>query len=168
MISPDYVRVMARYNAWQNLNVYGAVAGLPDVERHADRGAFFGSIFGTLNHLLWGDQVWMHRLAGTDKPSAASIAGSVLQYETWQEMSEARDIMDAEIGQWAQQLEEGDLQGPLTWMSPAAGREVTKPRWVLVTHMFNHQTHHRGQVHVMLTSLGTLPGDTDIPFMPEG
>ncbi len=65
MISTDHVRAMARYNKWMNDKIYGCAAQLSDEERKRDRGAFFKSIHATLNHILWGDQIWMHRLAGT-------------------------------------------------------------------------------------------------------
>jgi uncharacterized damage-inducible protein DinB len=67
---------------------------------------------------------------------------------------------------WADRLEAAALAGELTWFSGAIGAEVRKPRWLLVTHMFNHQTHHRGQVHCMLTQAGGRPRDTDLPLMP--
>ena len=67
---------------------------------------------------------------------------------------------------WADQLEDASLAGELTWFSGAIKAEVRKPKWLLVTHMFNHQTHHRGQVHCMLTQTGSKPGDTDLPLMP--
>src|SRR5690606_4695511 len=65
MITPEYARLFARYNCWQNKSLYDAASALSDDERKAKRGAFFGSIHATLNHLLWGDQIWMSRLAGT-------------------------------------------------------------------------------------------------------
>ena len=70
MIDAGYVRVMARYNRWQNQNLYDIAERLPDEERRRERGAFFGSIHKTLNHLLWADQMWMSRFAGTPKPAA--------------------------------------------------------------------------------------------------
>ncbi len=73
MITPEYVRTMAAYNRWQNQNLYGAADELSDAQRKEQRGAFFGSIHGTLSHLLWGDQIWMSRFAGTPRPKAAGI-----------------------------------------------------------------------------------------------
>ena len=73
MITPDYVRTMADYNRWQNRNLYGAADTLTDPQRKEPRGAFFGSIHATLNHVLWGDQIWMSRFAGTPKPKAEGI-----------------------------------------------------------------------------------------------
>ncbi|KAB2912851.1 MAG: damage-inducible protein DinB [Hyphomicrobiaceae bacterium] len=167
MITPAYVQAMAAYNRWQNRNLYGAADRLSDEERKAPRGAFFGSIHGTLNHLLWGDQIWMSRFAGTPAPKAASIVLSVGQHEDWAELGRERAAFDETIMGWADRLDAGWLRGDLTWFSGAAGREITKPRALLVAHMFNHQTHHRGQVHCMLTQCGLKPGDTDMPLMPR-
>ena len=165
MITPAYVRTMAAYNRWQNENLYTAADDLSDAERKAPRGAFFGSIHGTLNHLLWGDQTWMSRFAGTPTPRAKGIRDSVTMYEAWPELGSARKTFDDTIIGWADGVEAAWLEGDLTWFSGAAGREVTKPKGLLVAHMFNHQTHHRGQVHCLLTQCGVKPGDTDMPFM---
>ena len=165
MITPAYVRTMAAYNRWQNENLYGAADGLSDSERKAPRGAFFGSIHGTLNHLLWADQTWMSRFAGTPTPIAKGIRASPGMYEDWAELRRARTAFDETIIGWADSLEAAWLEGDLTWFSGAAGREVTKPKGLLVAHMFNHQTHHRGQAHCLLTQCGVKPGDTDLPFM---
>jgi uncharacterized damage-inducible protein DinB len=164
MITPDYVRAMARYNRWQNESIYGAADGLADEQRKEQRGAFFGSIHGTLNHLLWADQIWMSRFAGTPKPNAPDIPRSTGMFGAWEELKRERQGFDGVISAWADGIEPGWLEGDLTWFSGAAGREVTKPRWLLVTHLFNHQTHHRGQVHCMLTQCGVKPGPTDLPF----
>jgi uncharacterized damage-inducible protein DinB len=164
MITPDYVRTMVRYNMWQNENIYGAADALTDAQRKEQRGAFFGSIHGTLNHLLWADQTWMSRLAGTPKPKAPDIPGSTGMFEIWEDLKREREAFDGVISAWAEGLDRGWLEGDLTWYSGAAGREVTKPRWLLVTHLFNHQTHHRGQVHCLLTQYGVKPGPTDLPL----
>jgi uncharacterized damage-inducible protein DinB len=158
---------MATYNAWQNRSLYGAASTLSDEQRKADRGAFFGSIHATLSHILFGDQAWMHRFAGTPKPAAASIAESTSFPPDWSDLMGQRPAFDAVIQQWADRLTPADLEGDLTWYSGSIGRDVTRPRWLLVTHMFNHQTHHRGQVHTLLTGFGAKPEATDIPFMPS-
>lgn len=168
MISPSYVRQMAAYNGWQNDNLYAAADALGEAARRQDRGAFFGSIHATLNHLIWADATWMSRIAGTPLPYRGGIPQSVEVFENWQELFEERKRFDTVISDWAATVSDGDLDGELTWFSAAAGRELTKPRWICVTHMFNHQTHHRGQVHAMLTAVGMRPGDTDLPFMTIG
>lgn len=164
MITSDYVRTMASYNRWQNESLYGSAGTLTDAQRKEPRGAFFGSIHGTLNHLLWGDQMWMSRFAGTALPKGQRPADSTAERETWDELKAARIAFDGVIVTWADKLDPKWLEGDLTWLSGAAGREVTKPKWLLVTHLFNHQTHHRGQVHCMLTQCGAKPGVTDLPF----
>jgi uncharacterized damage-inducible protein DinB len=166
MITPEHVRLMAAYNAWQNQSIYGAAASLGDVERKRDRAAFFGSIHATLNHLLWGDQLWMHRFTGSPPPGPANIPESRSYYDGWEELVRERAAFDGVISAWAGGLDPAWLDGDLEWYSGAAGRTITMPKWKLVTHMFNHQTHHRGQVHCMLTQAGALPDDTDIPLMP--
>ncbi len=166
MIGVQHVRTLARYNAWQNRSLYREASALGEQARRQDRGAFFSSIHGTLSHLLWGDQVWMHRFAGTPKP-VGGIAESAAFIGAWNDLAEARAASDAKITQWADGLEQGWLDGPMTWFSRAQGRELSKPRWLLVTHFFNHQTHHRGQVHAMLTAAGGQPDDTDLAFMPD-
>lgn len=166
MIDPAYVRTLARYNAWQNDNLYGAAAGLDDAARRQPRGAFFGSIHGTLCHLLWADRIWLHRFAGTPKP-AGGIKESHLLVEGWDDLVAARRDLDAAIAGWAADLSADWLAADLTWFSGAVGREMRKPAWFLVTHMLNHQTHHRGQVHAMLTAAGARPGDTDLMLVED-
>ena len=166
MITPDYVRTMAGYNRWQNENLYGAADQLSDTQRKEARGAFFGSIHGTLNHLLWGDQIWMSRFAGTPKPEGG-IKGSVSRHAIWEDLKHERVAFDRVIMEWASTLDPNWLEGDLVYFSGAAGREIKAAKWFLLTHMFNHQTHHRGQVHCMLTQSGVKPSDTDLPFMPR-
>jgi uncharacterized damage-inducible protein DinB len=167
MIGSDHVRLMARYNAWQNQNLYGAAATLDDAERKRERGAFFGSIHATLNHILWGDQIWMHRLAGMPRPAGAGIPDSLRQWPEWSALRDERFRFDGAMLAWAGALDAGTLAADQVWFSAAAQREFRKPRWLLVTHMFNHQTHHRGQVHCLLTQAGARPADTDIALMPD-
>jgi uncharacterized damage-inducible protein DinB len=164
MITTDQVRAMAEYNRWQNENLYGTAEALSDAARKQPRGAWFGSIHGTLNHLLWADQIWMSRFADTPKPRVPSIPESVGMYESWDELQRERVAFDQVILDWAGRLDPAWLAGDLTWFSGAMGREASRPKWLLVTHMFNHQTHHRGQVHCMLTQAGLRPGTTDLPF----
>ncbi len=165
MITPDYVRTMSSYNRWQNASLYAAAGTLSDAQRKEPRGAFFGSIHGTLN---WGDQMWISRFAGTPKPKVPGIPGSDAMFENWEDLERERLAFDQLIIDWATELHSSWLDGNLTWFSGAAGREVTKPRWLLVTHLFNHQTHHRGQVHCLLTQCGAKPAATDLPFQAAG
>ena len=168
MITPAHAQTMARYNRWQNQSLYGAADRLPDVERKRARGAFFESIHGTLSHILFADQIWMHRFSKTTPPpNIKTIAESATAMPDWVELKAARTAFDEVIIDWVGTLKQSDLDGDLTWHSGVMDREVTKPRWLLVTHMFNHQTHHRGQVHCLLTQNGLKTEDTDLAFGPQ-
>lgn len=166
MISTEYVRLMAAYTGWQNRNIYQAAGTLTDAERKRDRGAFFGSVHATLNHLLWGDQLWLHRLAGTPPPVSPDIPGSVSTHERWSDLEADRGATDERLLAWSAEVQAADLEGELGWYSGAIQAEVIRPRWALVVQLFNHGTHHRGQVHALLTAAGARPSDTDVPFMP--
>ncbi len=166
MITPDYVRLMARYNSWQNTSLHGAADALSDAARREERGAFFGSIHGTLSHILWGDRMWMNRFAGTERPTE-TIATSPTMVPEWEALKAARAEFDKVIEDWAATVDRDWLGRDLTWFSGAVNREITKPAPFLVMHFFNHQTHHRGQVHAMLTAAGARPGDTDL-FLIDG
>jgi uncharacterized damage-inducible protein DinB len=165
MITPAHVQTMARYNKWQNENLYGSADRLSDEERKRERGAFFGSIHKTLNHLLWGDLIWLHRFAGTKRPEGG-IPQSVDMFPDWQDLKRERAAFDGVILSWADGIDADWLEGDLSYYSGAAKKDLTKPRWLLVTHLFNHQTHHRGQVHCMLTQSGQKPDATDLPGLP--
>jgi len=166
MIDTAYVRRLARYNRWQNQNLYGCADGLPDEERRRERGAFFGSIHGTLSHLVWGDRMWMSRFTTVTRPPVG-VKDSVTMFATWDDLKRERAAMDETIIAWADGLDASWIEGDLAYFSGASQRDMVKPKWLVVTHMFNHQTHHRGQVHCMLTQAGGTPHETDLPFLPE-
>ena len=166
MIEISYAWRMARYNRWQNDNLYTVADGLSDGERRCDRGAFFGSIHGTLNHLLWADRMWMSRFSDWPRPGCG-IGESPTLVPDWSELKRERRAADARLIEWADGLDPDWIKADLTWFSGATGSNVTKPRWQLVMHLFNHQTHHRGQVHAMLTQAGGKPHETDLFIMPE-
>lgn len=166
MITGDYVRMMARYGAWQNAAHLEACAGLSAEALAMDRGAFFGSIEATANHLLWGDKIWLSRFAGTPGPEKPGPE-SVRETANWAEFEAARRAVDAAIAAWAHEVADEDLAGDHTWFSGVLGREITKPMALCVTHFFNHGTHHRGQMHAMLTAAGVKTADTDIFVMPD-
>ena len=165
MITAEYPRAMARYNRWQNRSLVRAAATLSDAERRADRGAFFGSIVATLNHVLWDDRVWLARLSG-DADGAAAI-GRRHPYtdtpERWSDYASERAALDERLIAWADGLADADLGERIEWLrgdEPMAGS-----LGFYAVHLFNHQTHHRGQVHAMLTAAGAAPGPTDLPVM---
>src|SRR5271166_4509921 len=161
MITAGYVRTMAAYNAEMNHRLYGAAARLPDEQRRLPRGAFWGSIHGTLTHILWGDRQWMSRFDNWPKPTVA-IKQSAGMIDDFNVLRAEREKADTEISRWAAKVDDAWLAEDLTWFSGAANREVRAPLRLLVTHFFNHQTHHRGQAHAMLTAAGQETGDTDL------
>lgn len=169
MITPQHAQTMARYNRWMNEKIYAACDQLTDEARKQDCGAFFRSVHSTLNHLIWGDYMWLGRFAqGTphakDYPKAAI---GVDLYDDWNTLKAARIAMDAEILSWAVTLDADWLARDFTWYSGVTKSMRTKPTWLLVTHLFNHQTHHRGQVTTLLSQHGIDPGDTDLMLMPD-
>ena len=165
MVSKQYVQLMAAYSEWQNRNIFGAADSISDAERRLDQGAFFRSIHETLNHVLWGDQLWLHRLAGTRKPRVSELAGSISLHDDWDQLKADRTRTDKMILEWARDVTDESFDGELVWYSGIVESEISRPRWALVMQLFNHGTHHRGQVHAMLTAVGAAPTDTDIQFM---
>lgn len=161
MIDAEFCHVMSCYNRWQNKSLYREADKLTADARDADRGAFFGSIHATLAHVLWGDRIWMSRFDGWAAPT-----GGVAETGDWATLMSRRRSTDDEICLWTKQLNQNALEGDLVWHSPMINAEVQKPKWVLVQHFFNHQTHHRGQVHAMITAAGGVPDATDLGFIP--
>jgi uncharacterized damage-inducible protein DinB len=167
MITPSYVRTMAAYNSEMNRRLYAAAARIPDVERKADRGAFWKSLHGTLVHLLWGDRVWMSRFDGWPRPDVR-IKDSAGMIDDFDALAAERTWADQQIEEWASRVTESWLAEDLIYFSGAAQREMRRPRVFLVTHFFNHQTHHRGQAHALITAYGQATGDTDLMLVVEG
>ena len=161
MITPAFVRTMAAYNTAMNRRVYDAAGRLDEAARRADRGSFWRSIHGTLSHLLWADQQWMSRFDGWDKP-ATPLAESASFAPGWDDMQASRPPMDMRMEAWAASVRQDWLDADLTWFSGAAQKQVSRPCALLVAHLFNHQTHHRGQAHAMITAAGERTGDTDL------
>jgi uncharacterized damage-inducible protein DinB len=167
VIDAGYVRLMARYNTWQNKQLADILQAVDDADAKADQGAFFGSIHATLNHLLWADQIWMSRFDPSVDAPGASIPDSVDVTPSLAVWEGARSVLDGKIRYWAQSLSNLDLTEHLTWYSGAAGTTMSKPLALCVMHFFNHQTHHRGQVHAMLTAQGQKAPVSDLAFLPE-
>lgn len=166
LITTEWVRMMARYNRWQNDRMARAMEGLTLAALTRDRKAFFGSILATANHIIWADTMWLSRLDGLAGPGCDMKAGLELT-PTFAAWSAERFRADGRLTTWAEDVSQVDLSGNLTWFSGAIGEEVTRPMGLIVTHMFNHQTHHRGQIHAMLTAAGVTPEDTDLFLMDE-
>lgn len=155
---------MAQYNQWMNQKIYAICAEIPDEKRKEDLGAFFKSIHGTLNHLLYGDRAWMGRF--TEKPYTAPNLGQNM-YADFNELSQERELTDREIIDWSKNLSSQWLEQPFTYTSNIYQKTLVLPTWMLVTHLFNHQTHHRGQLTTLLSQLGYDPGITDLPLLPN-
>ena len=158
MSTPAHCRMMARYNRLANRRLYEACATLSDEERKTDRRAFFRSIHGTLNHIMVGDRVWMARFEGGSAPLGGLDA---ILYEDFDELRAARDTEDARIDAYAAAITQAELDADFASVS-SAGVRFVDPLNQLVTHMFNHQTHHRGQVHHMLSDAGLDPPSLDM------
>ncbi len=165
MITTDHARTMARYNRWQNRSLMQAAESLPHDLLTEEKGAFWGSILKTLNHILWADRIWMARFEGLERPPLSMAEGSVA-HETLADWREVRSGLDDHIVEWSKHVTNDWLSAELAWFSGAAERDMRMPCGLCVTHFFNHQTHHRGQVHTMLTAAGVCPDDTDLFLMP--
>jgi uncharacterized damage-inducible protein DinB len=163
MHNGNYYQLMAEYNHWMNGKLYAVCSEIPDDKRKADLGAFFKSIHGTLNHLLWGDRIWLWRF--TDHPFPVTLIGEEM-YAEFDELRAEREKMDGFILNWASTLREDWLGNPFEFTSRLDGKTRRAAAWVFVTQLFNHQTHHRGQVTTLIKQLGHEPGITDIPWMP--
>lgn len=166
MITSEYCLTMARYNAWQNKQLKDAMRNMTPGDLAAGRGAFFGSIMATANHLLWGDTIWMSRFDG-GAPPQGSIAQSIDITSGFDAWNVERLTMDARILHWAETLAPDDLAGDLVWFSGALNCDVSRPRAMCIAHMFNHQTHHRGQIHAMLGDAGIDEPVSDLFVMPQ-
>jgi uncharacterized damage-inducible protein DinB len=167
LIEAGYVRTMARYNSWQNRQLMDLLDEVTDDVLRADRGAFFGSIMETLNHLLWGDTLWMSRFDPRIPPPGVPAQQHRTFTPTFAVWSAERFRMDGAIRMWADTLRSLDLKGDLTWYSGTMKRDFRQPLEACVVQLFNHQTHHRGQVHAMMTAAGLTAPVSDLIFMPE-
>ena len=163
MISVEYCRLLARYNRWMNERMYAAAAALPDEERKRDRGAFFGSIHRTLNHILWGDRMWLGRFTG--EPCTVTAYGADM-FDEFATLAREREITDTRILDWAGRLSADWLAGPIEYRAASDGKLRRAPAWIAATHLFQHATHHRGQLSTLLRQAGQDPGVTDLPYLP--
>jgi len=157
-----HFRRMAAYNRAANTALYDAVGKLGRDEFVRPRPAFFGSIRGVLNHMIIGDRLWLTRFEGGEVDTADLDA---ILYEEFADLRAARIVEDARIVAMADGLTSEFLAGEIRYFS-YTGRYITDPNSVTVAHFFNHQTHHRGQIHTMLTAAGARPDDTDLFIMP--
>ena len=167
-ILPGYCKEMAHYNAWQNRQLRDSFQSLSEAELRRDRAAFFGSIFKTANHLLWGDEMWFSRFTNSEPPQV-TIDESPDRFDTIGEYLIERFRLDSRISLWAEGLKAVDLQGELTWYSAVKKSHLSMPLQDCIVHFFNHQTHHRGQLSTLLSQLGIDIGVTDLlAIIPDG
>jgi uncharacterized damage-inducible protein DinB len=160
-----YFVTMARYNLWMNGRIYDCAGQLSDAERKRDRGAFFKSIHGTLNHILLGDRLWLGRFSGEAFTGFSQLDDTL--YADFGELRTERARTDKEILDFVDGLDEARISGELrytTFVNPAAR---AAPLWQPLMHFFNHQTHHRGQVTTLLFQAGVDPGVTDLIYLPD-
>ncbi|SCW92221.1 DinB family protein [Ancylobacter rudongensis] len=142
-------RDFAAYNEWANRRLYAAAAQLSEAQYRADRGAFFGSVHGTLNHILVGDKLWLRRITGSgDEPAGLDA----ILFETLPELAQARAAEDARIAAYVAGLDATTLASDATYAN-VAGTRFTQQLATILDHVFNHQTHHRGQVHCLVSAL---------------
>ncbi|WP_137153979.1 DinB family protein [Rhizobium sp. FKL33] len=144
-------RMFAAYNRWANTLLYDTAATLSEEERRAATGAFFGSLHATLNHILAADRIWQNRFTG--KGEAPSRLDAIL-YDDFAALRQARSAEDERIISLIDSLSETDIAGRFTYTPVSSTETVTQRLSGALSHMFNHQTHHRGQCHMMLTSMG--------------
>ncbi|HUE92381.1 DinB family protein [Pseudomonas sp.] len=171
-----HFELLASYNLWINTKVYKAASDLAPIDLAKDRGAFFGSILGTLNHLIAGDTIWLRRFAThpscatslravTELPEPTSL--SQIIFDDFSDLHKHRNWLDKQIINWIDELSDADLNYALSYHN-TKGVFTRKCYSSLLLHFFNHQTHHRGQVSALLSQAGSDVGITDLlVLIPE-
>ena len=153
-----HFQILARYNRISNERIYESCAQLNDAEYRRERLGSFGSIHALLNHILLGDRIWMSRFAG--KGNTTPPLNSIL-FDTFSELRSARNTQDAEIEEFFARTDDSFLLRQLAYTNNQ-GRDCLDSAPVAVLHFFNHQTHHRGQVHVMISQTNVKPPSLDL------
>ncbi|HMN85648.1 MAG TPA: DinB family protein [Bauldia sp.] len=146
----DHFAMFALYNRWANERLYEAVRAIPDADYRAERGAFFGSLHGTLNHILVADRIWMRRFTG-DGPAPTRL--DAILFDDLHDLAIARLAEDERIIAFVDLLTEADLAGEIRYRTIARPDEMRQPLAPALAHFFNHQTHHRGQAHGLVTAI---------------
>jgi len=145
-----HYRMFGHYNAWANSRLYDATARLSTEQYRADRGAFFKSVQGTLNHLLVTDRIWMQRFTGEgDAPNRLDA----ILFESFDDLRVAREAEDRRIVDFVDGLDDGRIAGTIKYRRVSTPEEFEQQLAPALAHWFNHQTHHRGHVHALLTGL---------------
>ena len=156
-----HYRMFGGYNEWANQRLYDAAAQLSDEQYRSDRGAFFKSVHGTLNHLLATDRIWMQRFTGE---GTAPDRLDVILHETLDGLRFAREAEDRRIVGYVEGLDDTRLAGTIRYRRVSTPEVFEQPLAPALAHWFNHQTHHRGQVHALLTSLVGRAPELDLLF----
>jgi uncharacterized damage-inducible protein DinB len=146
-----YFKMFAHYNRWANATLYAEAATLTREEFNRPTGAFFGSLMATLNHLVVADRIWLNRFTGSG-PTPRHL--DEILFEDFEPLREARAMEDARIIGWNGSLTAADLDTDFTYVPMTSPQAVTQKLGPALAHFFNHQTHHRGQAHMILTTLG--------------
>lgn len=146
----DRYRMFAGYNAWCNERLYAAAAQVTDADYRADRGVFFKSLKGTLNHLLVGDRIWMRRFTGKGENPASLDA---ILYDDFAQLRAARRTEDERISHYIATLSDGDLAKSIRFRTVVNPQDIEQVLAPALDHFFNHQTHHRGQAHALLSAI---------------
>jgi uncharacterized damage-inducible protein DinB len=146
----DRYRMFAGYNAWCNERLYAAAAQVTDADYRADRGVFFKSLKGTLNHLLVGDRIWMRRFTGKGENPASLDA---ILYDDFAQLRAARRTEDERISHYIATLSDGDLAKSIRFRTVVSPQDIEQVLAPALDHFFNHQTHHRGQAHALLSAI---------------
>ncbi len=168
-----YTRTMSQYNQWMNERLLMVCDELSEEQMQADRGAFFKSILGTWNHILVGDLIWLRRLsAETDLPIDQTSLEQVpvverldqMLFEVWPEFKAKRRQIDQVLLHLSRDLKPQQLELAVTFTT-TTGQSFQQRVWLILTHLFNHQTHHRGQLTDLIHQCGVNPGVTDLMAM---
>jgi len=147
----EHARRMAQYNAWANQRLYNACAALPPDAYYAERPSFFGSLHKTLNHILVGDSIWLGRFIGRSTAHITRL--NQILHEDFQSLRPARETLDTEFIAFCDGLTEEALSKPFSYTNTRQ-QSFTDPLYPALMHCFNHQTHHRGQAHGLLSHAG--------------
>jgi uncharacterized damage-inducible protein DinB len=164
-MSIDHFRQLADYNHWANRRIYVAALAMPDEQYRHRTGVFFGSLHGTLNHLLLTDRVWLRRLTGEGEHPSRLDA---ILFEDRDDLARARMAEDARLKRVVGGYGEADLAAPVSYqtMSGAPQQQVLGD---ILLHLFNHQTHHRGHAHACCSIVtGKEPPSLDLLQFQRG
>lgn len=151
--------MMAAYNAWANTRLYDAAASLSDEAYRQDTGAFFQSMHGTLNHMYVTDTIWMSRFRGLPNPPWKL---DHIAHDNPVDLRKRREALDRDIIGFAGGLTENQLEQEFTYFTVTDPTKMTQKLSPALAHFFNHQTHHRGQCHAILTSIGAEAPSMDL------